>query len=143
MVIVGFYPGTTLLGTDSTIPYEFAWTNVPAGTYSLAVVALDNHGLVTVSSIRDITVSAGGTPSRAVFIPASIHDLVERYVLDIFPAGSDPSVDAPLVSQDLGKPSVVSGGCTADIRSMIAGLPAGTYIASVYAVVLEGKRPAY
>ena len=111
---------------------------MPAGSYSLTAVARDNLGAVTVSSTRDITVTASGTPSKAVFIPASIHDMVDRYVLDIFPVGSDPSVAAPLVSQNLGRPAVVNGECTADIRSMIASLPAGTYIASVYAVALEG-----
>ena len=135
VVSVGFYAGTTLLGTDNTLPYEFVWTNVPAGSYSLTAVARDDLSAVTVSSTRDITVTATGALSRAVFTPASIHSLVDRYVLDIFPVGSDPSVAAPLVSQNLGKPAVVSGECTADIRSMIAGLPAGTYIASVYAVV--------
>ncbi len=138
VAMVGFYAGTTLLGTDATAPYEFVWTNVPAGSYSLTAVARDNLGAVTVSSTRDITVTATGTLSRAVFTPASIHNLVDRYVLDIFRAGSDPSVAVPLVSQNLGKPAVVNGECVADIRSMIAGLPAGTYIASVYAVAVEG-----
>ena len=135
---VEFYAGTTLLGTDTTFPYDFVWNNVPAGAYSLTAVARDNLGGMTVSSTRDITVTASGTVSKAVFIPASIHNMVDRYVLDIFPAGSDPSVAAPLTSQDLGKPAVVSGECSADIRSMIAGLPAGSYIASVYAVAAEG-----
>ena len=116
---------------------------MPAGAYSLTAVARDNQGAVTVSSTRDINVTASGTPSTAVFIPASIHDLVDHYVLDIFPVGSDPSVAAPLVSQDLGKPAVVSGECAADVRSMIAGLPSGTYIASVYAVAAEGTLRGY
>lgn len=108
------------------------------GTYAIKAVARDNLGAVTVSSTRDITVTAAGTWSTAVFTPASIHDLVDRYVLDIFPVGSDPLVAAPLASQNLGKPAVVNGECAADIRSMIAGLPPGTYIASVYAVAVEG-----
>ena len=138
MASVDFYAGTTLLGTDTTLPYDFVWNNVPAGAYSLTAVARDNLGATTVSSTSEITVTASGTVSKAVFIPASIHNMVDRYVLDIFPVGSDPSVDAPLASQNLGKPPVVSGECSADIRSMIAGLPAGTYIASVYAVAGEG-----
>ena len=34
---VEFYNGTTLLGTDTTAPYTFSWTNVPPGAYSLTV----------------------------------------------------------------------------------------------------------
>ena len=30
---VEFYNGTTLLGTDTTAPYAWSWTNVAAGTY--------------------------------------------------------------------------------------------------------------
>ena len=97
VVIVGFYAGTTVLGTDSTVPYEFAWTNVPAGTYSLAVVALDNHGPVTVSSIRDITVSAGGTPFRAVFIPPASTTWLERSSRHLS-SGIGPIGGPPLVS---------------------------------------------
>ncbi|MFL6052442.1 MAG: Ig-like domain-containing protein [Actinoallomurus sp.] len=29
---VEFYDDTTLLGTDTSSPYSFTWTNVPAGT---------------------------------------------------------------------------------------------------------------
>ena len=31
---VEFYNGTTLLNTDTAAPYSFAWSSVPAGTYS-------------------------------------------------------------------------------------------------------------
>ena len=41
---VSFYHGTTLLGTDTTAPFSFAWTNVPAGTHSLTAQATDNLG---------------------------------------------------------------------------------------------------
>src|SRR6185295_2628649 len=32
---VEFYSGATLLGTDTTSPYAFTWSSVPAGTYTL------------------------------------------------------------------------------------------------------------
>jgi hypothetical protein len=32
---VQFFQGTTLLGTETTSPYSFSWTNVAAGTYAL------------------------------------------------------------------------------------------------------------
>jgi len=135
---VDFYSGTTLLGSDTSSPYSVSWPNVPAGSYGILAMARDNRGAVTVSSTRDITVTASGTPSKAVFTPASDHDVVVRYVLDIFPVGSDPAVAAPLASQDLGKPAVVNNQCSADIRGTIAGLQAGTYIGSVYAVGPDG-----
>src|SRR3990170_2940068 len=32
---VDFYNGSTLLGTDTSSPYSFSWTNVAAGSYAL------------------------------------------------------------------------------------------------------------
>jgi hypothetical protein len=58
---VSFYHGTTLIGTDATAPYQFNWTNVAAGTYSITAVATDNAGGTTTSS--PITVIVESTPS--------------------------------------------------------------------------------
>src|SRR5262249_26963747 len=54
---VEFYNGTTLLGTDTSSPYSFTWSNVPAGTYSLKAIAYDGAGASTTSGIVTITVS--------------------------------------------------------------------------------------
>jgi hypothetical protein len=61
---VEFYNGTTLLGTSTTSPYSFSWTNVAAGTYNLTVKAYDNKStpLTVTSSIVAVTVT-GGTNS--------------------------------------------------------------------------------
>jgi uncharacterized repeat protein (TIGR02543 family) len=55
---VRFYAGTTLLATDSTSPYSYTWTGVPAGSYILTVQAQDNQGAVGTSTAIGITVSA-------------------------------------------------------------------------------------
>ena len=47
---VEFYNGSTLLGSDTSSPYSFTWTNVPAGNYSLTARAFDNAGASTTSS---------------------------------------------------------------------------------------------
>ena len=47
---VEFYQGTTLLGTDTSAPYSFTWSNVPAGSYSLTARAFDNAGGTGTSS---------------------------------------------------------------------------------------------
>jgi pectate lyase len=65
---VEFYRGgTTLLGTDTTSPYSYAWTNVAAGSYSLTAKATDNGGAVTTSSVVNITVTTGGAPGALPF----------------------------------------------------------------------------
>ena len=58
---VEFYAGSTLLGTDTSAPYSFSWSNVAAGSYVLTARATDNVGATTVSAPVNITVSGGTT----------------------------------------------------------------------------------
>ncbi|PQV51490.1 putative secreted protein (Por secretion system target) [Jejuia pallidilutea] len=41
---VEFYDGATLLGTDSSAPYEYIWVSPPIGTNSITAKAIDNSG---------------------------------------------------------------------------------------------------
>jgi hypothetical protein len=54
---VSFYNGTNLLGAMTAPPYSCAWTNVAAGTYVLTAVAADNYGLITTSSVVNVTLT--------------------------------------------------------------------------------------
>jgi cellulose 1,4-beta-cellobiosidase len=58
---VDFYNGTTLLGSDTTAPYTYSWTNVAAGAYTVSARATDNSGNATATSGTAITVTTGGT----------------------------------------------------------------------------------
>jgi predicted phage tail protein len=137
---VEFYSGTTLLGVDTTSPYSFSWTGVATGTYSVSAVATDNLGAKTVSSWRDVTVTATPLLSTAVFAPAVVTDSVSNYVLEVFAAGADPDTAAPVAVQNLGLPAVVSGVCSADVRATILALAPGSYSATVSSISpVEGK----
>jgi predicted phage tail protein len=70
---VEFYQGATLLGTDTTSPYSYAWTNVTAGSYSLTAKAYDNSGAITTSTAVGITVNAPGNqpPTLSLTAPAN------------------------------------------------------------------------
>lgn len=54
-----FYHGTTLIGEDTSSPYSFTWSNVPAGPYVLTAVATDNEGATGTSAAVTITVTGG------------------------------------------------------------------------------------
>lgn len=58
---VQFFQGSTLLGTDTSSPYSFTWSNVAAGSYSLTARATDNAGAVTTSAAMSITVTGTAT----------------------------------------------------------------------------------
>ena len=68
---VAFYRGTTLLGTVTTAPYTFNWTNVAIGTYSLTAKATDNNGVVTTSTAVSVNVVANTGPSVALTSPVA------------------------------------------------------------------------
>ena len=64
VVVVRFYQGATLLGQDSSSPYTFIWSAVPAGTYSLTAQAQDNDGMTGTSGVVGIVVSSAGIPNQ-------------------------------------------------------------------------------
>ncbi|HSZ71669.1 MAG TPA: carbohydrate-binding protein, partial [Cytophagaceae bacterium] len=47
---VSYYNGSTLLGTATSSPYNFTWSNVAAGTYNVTAVATDNTGAASAAS---------------------------------------------------------------------------------------------
>ena len=65
---VEFYQCSTLLGTDTSAPYSFLWSNVAAGSYALTAKAYDNANASTTSSMVNIVVNpAGGNNPCAGF----------------------------------------------------------------------------
>ncbi|KAA5548768.1 Ig-like domain-containing protein [Adhaeribacter rhizoryzae] len=71
VVKVEFYNGATKIGEDLTSPYNFTWSNVSAGTYTLTAKATDNNGLFTTSAPVTITVKAPAAPTVALTSPTT------------------------------------------------------------------------
>ncbi len=139
---VEFYSGSTLLGTDTTSPYSFSWTSVPAGTYALKAIAYDNTGASTTSATVSVTVTAATSlPTTVSFLKSADHNtLVQYYLLEVFPAGSDPNTATATSALNLGKPTPdASGVITLNEASFFTALPKGSYIATVSAVGSGGK----
>jgi regulation of enolase protein 1 (concanavalin A-like superfamily) len=66
---VDFYAGSTLLNSNTSAPYSFSWSSVPAGSYSLTAVATDADGGRTTSAPVSVTVS--GQSSSDTQAPAA------------------------------------------------------------------------
>ncbi|NJM94348.1 MAG: carbohydrate-binding protein, partial [Cytophagales bacterium] len=62
---VEFYQGSTKLGEDTSSPYSYTWSGVPAGSYSLTARSIDNQGAIGTSSEVAITVSSPSGPRDA------------------------------------------------------------------------------
>jgi regulation of enolase protein 1 (concanavalin A-like superfamily) len=63
VVRVDFYAGGSLIGSDTTNPFQITWSNVAAGSYSLTARATDNAGGTATSSGVGITVANPPPPS--------------------------------------------------------------------------------
>jgi hypothetical protein len=68
---VEFYQGTTLLETDSLLPFSITWKNIPAGTYTLTAKATDNMGATTISALVRINVNVNNAPNISITEPLS------------------------------------------------------------------------
>ncbi len=134
---VEFYTGTTLLGTDTTPPYTFSWTGVPAGTHSLTAVAYDSAGASATTAAVTVTVNnALSAPRLIVFGASADHQAnVTRYVFEVFATGADPDAAPAVASADLGKPAPdANNEITSEQATLLNNLAAGSYIATVTAI---------
>lgn len=70
--------GNIPLGTDTTAPYEFTWTNVPVGTYALYAIPTDSHGLrgVSMETVHVFVVDSGA-PAVSFISPTEGQTFVE------------------------------------------------------------------
>jgi hypothetical protein len=54
---VDFYAGTTLIGTDNTLPYSISWTPAIGGTYAITAKATDDGSAATISTPANLIVN--------------------------------------------------------------------------------------
>jgi len=139
---VEFYNGTTLLNSDTTAPYTFAWSSVPAGAYTVKAIAYDNSGASTTSAVSTITVTATTTlPTGVVFTASPDHaTLVTRYELRIYASGADPNTATPVATSNLGKPTPdVNNDITVSQPAFFSALAPSNYVAAVAAIGSGGS----
>jgi GH35 family endo-1,4-beta-xylanase len=104
--LVEYLDGNILIGTSTTEPYTFTWTNVSPGTHVVTVRVTDNNGGVTTSSPATLTVTATGilsssgsdgmkvypNPSKNHFYVETTIPLAEARIRMIDSEGSDVQV---------------------------------------------------
>ena len=57
VIRVDFYQGSTQIGSDTSSPYGYTWTNVAAGSYQVTAVARDDDGATRTSAAANVTVT--------------------------------------------------------------------------------------
>src|SRR5258706_575701 len=122
---VEFFRGATLIGSDTTSPYSFNWTNVAAGTYVLTAKATDSNAAVTTSAAVNITVDTPPTVSitapanNAVFLPAT----------NVTVTASAADADGTVASVDFLDGATLVGSVVAPgpFTTTLSNLAAGTH----------------
>src|SRR5262249_15645490 len=66
---VDFYQGSTLIGTSTTFPYTYNWTNIPYGTYSITAKVTDGYSGESTSA--PITFIVNSAPTVSITSPAN------------------------------------------------------------------------
>jgi len=77
---VQFYQGTTLLGEDASAPYNFTWSSVAAGSYSLSARAVYGAGSTVASTPTSVSV-ASTPPSSGLTLAAGSGTITAPFVV--------------------------------------------------------------
>jgi hypothetical protein len=126
------------IGTDTTAPYSFDWTNVPAGDYYVYAIATDSTGETNTSDATPITVNpapsivringqvtdGGGSGMSGLRVTLSgtrtataVTNSMGYYVFGNLPAGGSYTVTAP-ANYTFTPPSYTFNNLTADELSV-------------------------
>ena len=141
---VEFLSGNTLLATVPTPPYSFMWPSVPAGSYQLSAVAMDNRGARTTSNAVSVVVTSPALLSP----PTNLTATVSAGTVSL---SWSPPTGVPLIASYRVYRSTTSGftpavgdlvGQTSGPTFSDAGLSGGIYYYKVIAFDTAGNPSA-
>jgi len=106
---VEFFAGANKIGEAISAPYEFTWSNVAQGSYTLTARATDNLTASTVSAPVTITVTPNQAPSVTLASPADVASLGSSGTVKLTANVSDPE-NQPLTVTFYGRPKTAPPG---------------------------------
>jgi chitinase len=90
---VAFYNGDAFLGSTTTAPYKFNWSNVAAGSYSITATATDSVGGTGTSGATAVTVVNNAAPTVTLAADKTSATAPATINLTATASDSDGSVD--------------------------------------------------
>jgi lysophospholipase L1-like esterase len=122
---IELYAGTTLLTTLTASPYEFNWTNVAAGTYTLTAKAIDNAGATKISEEVVIVVNPNPVPVVSITSPTNNTDFLVNSSANIEASATD---DGTITRVEFFSGSMLLGTDTVSPYAFNwTNIPVGTY----------------
>ncbi len=139
IVKVEFFQDSIKLGEDLTSPYEFNWSEVAAGSYSLTAKAVDDKGAEAISEVVTVSISnpANKEPSVAIISPSDTASFIAP--ADVIIEASASDVDGSIAKVEFFRDTVKLGEALSSPYSYNwSNVPAGTYGVSAKATDDKG-----
>jgi Domain of unknown function (DUF1929)/Bacterial Ig domain len=130
---VEFFNGTTKLGEDTTAPYGFTWSGVPAGSYTLTARATDDVGGTTTSATSRITVGGNTPPTVSITSPTDGAILPWKPTITVTATASDPGGSVTRVEFRDGT-TLLGQDTTAPYSFTWRNVPVGNHVLTARAV---------
>ena len=139
---VEFYANGALINTDTTSPYQFDWTGVAAGSYSVYAIAYDNNGASATSASRTITVAASNTPPTvSLTAPADGARYLNPTAVTISANATGPELNDIIQRVDFYLNGALAQSITqAPFSYSATGLAFGTYALTAVATDSQGAQ---
>ncbi|WP_132055112.1 Ig-like domain-containing protein [Pseudocnuella soli] len=140
---VEFFANGNKIGEDASSPYQFSWSGVAAGSYTITAKAFDNDGSSATSAAATVTVDAqlvdkvNQAPTATVIGPLTGSAFTAPASVTITASATD--ADGTIAKVEFYQGSVKLGeDYTAPYSFAWTGIEAGTYQVSVRAIDDKG-----
>jgi hypothetical protein len=136
---VEFYNGVTKLGQATTAPYQFTWSGVPTGTYTITAKATDNENASTISAPVTVTVTNldNVAPSIALTSPANGASIFAGGTLSLAATAADTDGNVAKVAFYSGATKLAEA-TSAPFTYSWASVPVGNYAITAVATDNDG-----
>jgi hypothetical protein len=136
---VEFYNGASKLGQSTTAPYQFTWSGVPSGTYTITAVATDNENARTTSAPVVVTVTNfdNVAPSVALTSPVNGASLFSGGSLALSATAADVDGNVTKVAYYAGSTKLAEV-TSAPYNYTWTSLPTGNYAITAVATDNDG-----
>jgi hypothetical protein len=125
---VEFFQGATKLGEDTTAPFTWSWTNVPAGAYTLSARAFDSGGASTISGSIGVTVTPATNVAPTVVLTSPMTGSRYAAPATIALAATATDTDGTIARVEFFQGATKIGeDVTAPFTFSWTGVAAGTY----------------
>jgi RHS repeat-associated protein len=129
---VEFYDGATLLGTATSAPYSYAWSNILAGAHSVTSRAYDNRAATGNSPF--LTINSCGLPTVAITSPSAGQLSGVPGSFSLAATASTLSGCGTITKVEFyNGAALISTATSAPYTGSVSGLAAGTYTFSAKA----------